>query len=536
MEITTSTATPNSKDGTNNGTVMMTVCGPYVVHSPPIKKQMISGHLLPTLRSATAISMLQQPKRQISIVVYTTNSPTSSSVASPNISHLQDEDRVMVRICRLASDVPTSPKNNDESDNPNNKNTGTDTSDTKSTTSIMTTASSTTTKWVEHKMYRLEEVQVLKQRKDSIEVQLGLGNETIVRDFKFVPMMTATTGITIAAAAESSEGHISHFCSMILIMKQLEQKRAMKQMEQYKSLLHQQDLEAKTNNTALMISSTSSSATTTTAAATHTLGSTATKKIQLLVEIVSITNLPVTDLLSTDAYVVVRLGAQEIHRTSVISSNLSPIFTLLTGSLFTIVYSSIEEFFRTATSGLSLTIKDYDAVGSNDLIGTVQVPIQHLLNGTGQRVPYPIVLANNPISSEQDDTTSKKDDVLDASLNKSLMKKKKNGVKGKKTKKVPTLYLRYKQASQHEIDFIQEFMTRCSHSGGKFKFHLMTKSSGQNNVCGIYASETFLSIRLQPLSNNILHRHEKRNKDKEIMVRSKWCLGNAMYIDCCKSY
>ena len=283
----------------------------------------------------------------------------------------------------------------------------------------------------------------------------------------------------------------------------------MKQMEQYKQLLQQQQIV--TNNNAASI------ATTNTIAPTKI--STSLNKIQLLVEIVSITNLPVSDLVSTDAYVVVRLGAHEIHRTSVISSSLSPIFTLLTGSLFTIVYPSIEEFFRTATSGLSLTVKDYDSVGSNDLIGTVQVPIQHLLNGTGQRMPYPIVLANGPTTVEPDD---KDTDDLDLSLNKELKKKKKKGKGGvgnEKKKKVPTLYLRYKQASQHDIDFIQEFMTRCSHGGGSnFKFNLTSKS--QSSSCGIYASETFLSIRLQSLSNNILHRHEKRNKDKEIMVCS----------------
>jgi C2 domain len=511
MDTTTGSSTPNTNQNRNQDTaavsIMVTVCGPYTVHSPPIKKQMISGHLLPTLRSATAISMLQQPKRQISIVVYTSTTTTtttsSSTISSPNnISQLLDDDRVMVRICRLASDIPTSPKNNDDIvDSPNNKNHDFSTSGTASTTTI----SNSSTHWVEHKVYRLEEVQVLKQRKDSIEVQLGLGNDTIVRDFKFTT--TTPTGTTT-----TSDGHVAHFCSMILIMKQLEQKRAMKQMEQYKLLLQQQG--EKNSSTDSVITS----GNTTNAAITPTKVHTTSNKIQLLVEIVSITNLPIADLLSTDGYVVVRLGAHEIHRTSVISSNLSPIFTLFTGSLFTIVYSSIEEFFKTAASGLSFTIKDYDSVGSNDLIGTVQVPIQQLLNGTGQRIPYPIVLANPPTSVEPDD---KKSDVLDSSLNNaSKKKKKKGGLSDDQTKKVPTLYLRYKQASQHEIDFIQEFMTRCSHgNGSNFKFNLTSKMSSQHSICGIYASETFLSIRLQPLSNNILHRHEKRNKDKEIMVR-----------------
>ena len=475
---------------------MTAVCGPYIVHSPPIKKQMISGHLLPTLRSATAISMLQQPKRQISIVVYTDTEPTATtSTPSPNnnISHLQDDDRVMLRICRLASDVVTSPKNNHDDDD---EHTTADfgTAAITGTSTVSAASSGTSTHWVEHKLYRLEEVQVLKQRKDSIEVQLGLGHDTIVRDFKFVP---STTGST------TTDANVSHFCSMLLTMKQLEQTRAMKLMNQYKLQLQQQN-EVKPSQFTDLISSSATPGTT--APTTATKRTKTNPKIQLLVEIVSMTNLPVTDLLSTDAYVVVRLGAQEIHRTSVISNNLSPIFTLLTGSLFTIVYPSIEEFFRAATSGLSLTIKDYDTVGSNDLIGTVQVQIQNLLNGTGERIPYPIELTNRPTPAEP------VDDDLDTSLTK---RKKKAGVSDNKKAKVPTLYLRYKQASQHDIDFIQEFMTR-SRQGGKF--NLTAKSS--SNICGIYASETFLSIRLQSLSHNVLNRHEKRNKNKEMMVRS----------------
>jgi hypothetical protein len=389
--------------------------------------------------------------------------------------------------------------------------------------------------WVEHKVYRLEEVQVLKQRKDSIEVQLGLGNDTIVRDFKFVIPTSTTTTTT----ESNTDGPIAHFCSMILIMKELEQKRAMQQMEAYKALLLLQQQQQQSPQSGSKVSTTASSntggpTTTTTGSNTTMIASTTPKnkvssKIQLLVEIVSITNLPITDLLSTDAYVVVRLGAHEIHRTSVISNNLSPIFTLFTGSLFTIINPSIEDFFRTATSGLTFTIKDYDTVGANDLIGTVQVPIQKLLKGTGERIAYPIVLTQS-LTSTTDTTKNEMEDeqhIMDQSKNKSKQKKMIST-----TKKVPTLYLRYKTATPHELDFIQEFMTRCSHgnSGSSpFKFYLSNKNS-QNSICGIYASETFLSIRLQPLSNNLLHRHEKKNKEKEMMVRSffflfVWCIG-----------
>jgi hypothetical protein len=489
---------------------------------------MISGHLLPTLRSATAISMLQQPKRQLSIVVLT-SSDSSSTSSSSKISQLHDDDRVLLRICRLASDLPTSPKNNNNNSNDDNSETNTSpipNQNTEHNNYDTTTKNSNTMNWVEHKVYRLEEVQVLKQRKDSIELQLGLGNDTIVRDFKFVIPTTTTT-------ESNTDGPIAHFCSMILIMKELEQKRAMQQMEAYKALLllqqQQQSPPPPPPQSGSKVSTTASTtdiATTTTGSNTTMIVSTTPKnkvssKIQLLVEIVSITNLPITDLLSTDAYVVVRLGAHEIHRTSVISNNLSPIYTLFTGSLFTIINPSIEDFFRTATSGLTFTIKDYDTVGANDLIGTVQVPIQKLLNGTGERIAYPIVLTQSLTTTTDTTKNETEEDQPHPIMDQSSKNKSNQKRMVSTTKKVPTLYLRYKTATPHELDFIQEFMTRCSHgsgSGSPFKFYLSNKNS-QNSICGIYASETFLSIRLQPLSNNLLHRHEKKNKEKEMMVR-----------------
>ena len=46
---------------------------------------------------------------------------------------------------------------------------------------------------------------------------------------------------------------------------------------------------------------------------------TATTEINLLIEIVSATDLPIADIVSTDPYVVVYLGNQKIHKTGFIS-------------------------------------------------------------------------------------------------------------------------------------------------------------------------------------------------------------------------
>lgn len=50
------------------------------------------------------------------------------------------------------------------------------------------------------------------------------------------------------------------------------------------------------------------------------------ENINLLVEIVGATDLPVADISSTDPYVVVRMGGKDIHRTGVISKDLDPIW------------------------------------------------------------------------------------------------------------------------------------------------------------------------------------------------------------------
>jgi hypothetical protein len=532
------------------------VCGPYSILSPPIKKQMISGHLLPTLRSATAISMLQQPKRQISIVIYNTNTNTNttnttttslssdttatntnkSTTLTTNVSQLQDDDHVIVRICRLSSDLPntSSPKNsNNTNDSNNNSPTNINNNNTIITTSTDSNNTSNNNHWVEHKVYRLEEIQILKQKKDSIEVQLGLGNDTIVRDYKFIH----ENEVGSSSSYQHSDSHIQHFCSTLLIMKQLEKERSIQQIEQYKK-----------QNTITTTSTTSGTTSHLTTTPTGMIGHPTTHgsldHINILVEIVSATNLPIADLLATDPYIVVRFGSKEIHRTSVISKNLSPIYTLHTGSLFLII-CTLEEFFH-AVSGLSFTIKDYDQVGSNDLLGTIHVPLQHLLNGTGSRVSYPIELVNNnkpdtldvymndaatavvkeittldTATAAVNEITAAVNEItpvlsMDTSTNKTKTNnnnKKKKNLQSHKTKKVPMLHLRYKIATSNDIQFIQQIQN-SNHNTNKKNYKLLQH--------GIYANETFLSIRyIAPTlvnNMNLLHRQEKKNKEKEIMV------------------
>jgi hypothetical protein len=149
--------------------------------------------------------------------------------------------------------------------------------------------------------------------------------------------------------------------------------------------------------------------------------------INLLVEIVSATDLPVADLASTDPFVVVLMGGREVHKTKVVSKTLDPIWTLRKKSLF-LLSMTPEEFFS-CSSGMTLCIKDYDAVGSNDVLGQVVVGLDELLASKGERVGYDVVLEKNFRESLKD------------------------------PKKQTKLYLRIKEASRSDI----EVRTRATH-------------------------------------------------------------------------
>jgi hypothetical protein len=110
--------------------------------------------------------------------------------------------------------------------------------------------------------------------------------------------------------------------------------------------------------------------------------------VNLLIEIVSATNLPIADLTSSDPYVCVEDGRTEWHRTGVISKSLNPVWTLSTGSLF-LIQATLNDFFET-TSRIEFIVKDYDTVGGNDILGSVLVSKNELLAGEGERIDYEI--------------------------------------------------------------------------------------------------------------------------------------------------
>ena len=110
--------------------------------------------------------------------------------------------------------------------------------------------------------------------------------------------------------------------------------------------------------------------------------------VNLLIEIVSATNLPIADLNSSDPYVCVEDGRKEWHRTGVISKSLNPVWTLSTGSLF-LIQTTLNDFFE-GTNRIEFIVKDHDTVGENDILGSVLVNKNELLAGEGERIDYKI--------------------------------------------------------------------------------------------------------------------------------------------------
>lgn len=74
---------------------------------------------------------------------------------------------------------------------------------------------------------------------------------------------------------------------------------------------------------------------------------------------------------STDPYVKVKLGNQQIHRTDIIHKTLNPTFSAKEKNSF-VIDCSISELF--GAQGINIKVKDWDrGVGGNDNLGSVQI-------------------------------------------------------------------------------------------------------------------------------------------------------------------
>lgn len=333
----------------------------------------------------------------------------------------------------------------------------------------------------------------------TLDIQLGSGNETIVRDVKF-----------------DKEEEAANFKSIFEKTKILEHERATRQVAAYRA---KKATSPKTKNAAdgIVGETMQQSPRDISAVVEEDDG----EMIKILVEIVSANNLPVADLSSSDAYVIVRFNGKEIHRTKVVSNSLDPIWSLRTGSLF-ILEMTPEEFFS-ASSGMVFVIKDYDSVGSNEILGLVNVSLEDILNGTGERIGYDVVppKPNEDMSTIPIDVARDIGPVVDAAgkmakeagqlaevvkgkvlATKKATKKDDKDMKKQAevndSKRQPKLFLRFKGATSADIAFMQDY----KHNSKAF---------------GLYANETFLPIRKE--GSKLLRRQTKKGLSNEVLHR-----------------
>lgn len=211
--------------------------------------------------------------------------------------------------------------------------------------------------------YQLADLEILGEKGKALECKIGSGNETVVRDFKFHTL-------------EEAEA-FSRVCAKL---NKMATERTQRQLSNFRASPSSKESAIQTLQDTMNTAASDGQRVTPMDA---TEGG-----IAVLCEIVSAQNVPVADIYSTDPYVIVRVGKSEIHRTAVISKDLDPIWTVQTGSLF-LLEMDPEEFFK--SSSMNFVIKDYDQFGANEIVGSVHVPLQDVLSGTGERQEYPIV-------------------------------------------------------------------------------------------------------------------------------------------------
>ncbi len=109
-----------------------------------------------------------------------------------------------------------------------------------------------------------------------------------------------------------------------------------------------------------------------------------------------------SDLTSSDPYVCVEDGRNQLHKTDVVPNTLHPVWTLSTGAMF-LIQTTLTEFFQRGNN-IEFIVKDYDTVGANDTLGYVLVKKRDLLEGNGERVEYVL----NPPKRQEKKLGSKK--------------------------------------------------------------------------------------------------------------------------------
>mmetsp|Transcript_12825 Transcript_12825/g.19882 ORF Transcript_12825/g.19882 Transcript_12825/m.19882 type:complete len:872 (-) Transcript_12825:391-3006(-) len=112
-----------------------------------------------------------------------------------------------------------------------------------------------------------------------------------------------------------------------------------------------------------------------------------TTKTNILIEILSCWNLLKGDLRTSDPYVKIKMGSEDLHETKHMVKTLDPVFTIKHDSLYCL---QVSPSHLEQSQGLTFKVKDWDPLGSNDTLGHVHVPPHIILEASGERLEFPL--------------------------------------------------------------------------------------------------------------------------------------------------
>ena len=395
--------------------------------------------------------------------------------------------------------------------------------------------------WLELNRTRLSQIELVREdfSANEVDLKMGVGARTVVRTFRFGDF----TDDDIVSRTNKHHGNARTFSKLFKLLKRLQKERAQRLAAAHRNLrldldfqnpganiIDGNDGKALERQKNIVVNSLVSRKESGEESNSEGDKRDADETVSILVEIVSASNLPtpqdkardnyceinpydtgdirVSDLImadpevppSSDPYVVIRDGDVDIHKTSFITDTLNPIWTISTGSLC-LLQSNLVDFFE-RSNVLEFTIRNnrsvVDAIASteDEIIGTVMVHKTELLAGIGER---------------------KQHKILPSSISSSRSKNV-DGYSGKSAK-APYLYLRYRQASKVDIEFM------CAH------LEKTNRNSLNSSECGIYGNEVFLAPHMHaaPLADHTADEDVQSTKyrvkpipDPENKVGTEW--------------
>jgi hypothetical protein len=304
------------------------------VKCPPVKKHIVAGKLVPFLGAFSG--RLLRKKRRIAIEIHgpevqeevqkpaapvrrgLKRSEDNRSKVVNLTKELKDDDQIVIRIWkpRKAWGFSKDPDDSSDSESESEEAFGGSLSSLRDASSKRKLEDGN---WVEYRKFGLDEIYDEELQKLSWEATMGLGANQERREIRFETPEKGTTKnycfrVTVCATVGKLFSSYSLFWNSLIStaedfqeelrkLRELVKGRATERMEAYKrtSYANRESLKQVAKSLPMELELNASS------------------ELSLLVEIVSATDLPIADISSTDPYIIVYMGQQEIHRTKPIS-------------------------------------------------------------------------------------------------------------------------------------------------------------------------------------------------------------------------